>query len=128
MLPANNLQKCFYNVIDRVLCWDIFLDFSVRGLALESSFPNSDIIRTFLEIIGWGDSGRILSGFCKDSKRILKGFCKDSGRLLEESGRILEGFWGFWKDSGTILEGFSTDSCGIPMILGGFWQNSGWKQ
>ena len=70
---------------------------------ITAKHPNSDIIRTFLEIIGWGDSGRILSGFCKDSKRILKGFCEDSGRLLEDSGRILMILGRFWDDSGRIM-------------------------
>ena len=68
--------------------------------------PNSDIIRTFLETIGWEDSETILSGFCKGSKRILKGFCEDSGRLLEESGRILMILGGFRKESGRIVTGF----------------------
>ena len=37
---------------------------------IPAKHPNSDIIKTFLEIIGRGDSGR----FCQDSVRILKGF------------------------------------------------------
>ena len=62
---------------------------------IPAKHPNSDIIKTFLEIFGRGDSGRIPSRFCKDSKRIPKGFCEESGRLLDESGRclmIMEGF------------------------------------
>ena len=78
---------------------------------IPAKHPNSNIIRRFLEIISWGDSGRILLGFWKNSERILKGFCKDSWRLLEESGRIL-----------MILEGFQEDS---EMLLQGFWDASG---
>ena len=88
---------------------------------IPAKHPNSDIIRTCLEIIGWVDSGRILSGFWKDSKRILKEFCKDSGRLLggkdsDDSGRILKGLKGFCENSGRLLE----ESGRILMILEGF--------
>ena len=54
----------------------------------------------------------------------LGGFWKDSGRILEDSDRILEGFWEdyvFWEDSGVILkilEDFWKDS---KRILVGFW-------
>ena len=83
-----------------------------RDEIIPAKHPNSDIFKIFLEIIGWEDSGRILSGFYTDSK---------------DSGGILQGFWeasgGFWKDSddsGRILEGFCQDSIRILRILKGF--------
>ena len=70
---------------------------------IPAQHPNSDIIKTFLEIVGRGASGR----FCQDFVRILKlkGFCEDSGRLLKESRRTQGFLEGFRKESGRILTG-----------------------